>query len=181
MKRDVRKKIHFPLLEETILELKAGDLVLAYGIVFTARDQAHREIVEFLKKKERLPFSLSGSTIFYCGPTFKEGKVTSCGPTTSSRMDSFVPFLVRKGLKGMIGKGRRSEKVISACRKYKSLYFAAPAGCAAVLSQCITDYELIGFEDLGPEAIYKFIIKDFPLIVVIDARGNYLYSQNEYV
>lgn len=171
------KRLQFSLSDEAVLRVKAGDIVLAEGVVFTARDQAHKRMTELLRKGRRLPFSLAGSTIFYCGPTFRNSRITSCGPTTASRMDDFAILLLEKGVKAMIGKGRRSQEVVRACKNYKAVYFAAPAGCASLLCQNVINYERVGFEDLGPEAVYKFTIKDFPLITIIDARGTYLYSK----
>jgi len=153
--------------------LKAGDDILFSGTIFTARDQAHKKLSEALKKKQKLPIDIRGKIIYYCGPTqTPKGKVMgSCGPTTSSRMDEFTPLLLQAGLKGMIGKGARSEEVIKAIKKYKAVYFITFAGCGALLSKFVIKKELVAFKDLGPEAIYKLEVKDFPLIVAVDAQG----------
>jgi fumarate hydratase subunit beta len=158
--------------------LKAGDEVLLSGIIYTARDQAHKRLAEAIKKGAKLPFDLKGQIIYYCGPTgTPKGKVIgSCGPTTSSRMDAFTPFLLKKGLRGMIGKGRRSQEVIAAIKKYRSVYFLAPAGCGALLAKCVKRSSVVAYRDLGPEAILKLEVKDFPLIVAIDYLGNNIYK-----
>jgi fumarate hydratase subunit beta len=172
-------KIRAPLKEEDIKLLKAGDEVLLSGIMYTARDQAHKRLIEAVKKGKRLPFDLRGQVIYYCGPTgTPKGKVIgSCGPTTSSRMDAFTPILLKKGLRGMIGKGRRSKETIAAIKKYKSVYFLAPAGCGALLAKLVKESCLVAYRDLGPEQILKLEVKDFPLVVGIDSRGNNIYKE----
>jgi len=146
-------KIRAPLKEEDIELLRAGDEVLLSGIIYTARDQAHKRLIEAIKKGKRLAFDLRGQIIYYCGPTgTPKGKVIgSCGPTTSSRMDAFTPILLKKGLRGMIGKGRRSKETIAAIKKYKSVYFLAPAGCGALLAKLVKEACLVAYPDLGPE------------------------------
>ena len=172
------KRINTPLTEKEILNLKAGDEVLLSGEIYTSRDQAHRRMVEALEKGKKLPFDIRGEVIYYCGPTkTPRGKVTgSCGPTTSSRMDAFTPLLLKQGLKAMIGKGRRSPEVRLAIKKYKAVYFLAYAGCGALISKYIKKAEPVAYRDLGPERITKIKVKDFPLIVGIDAKGRSIYA-----
>ncbi len=172
------KNIKVPLTKKEMRLLKAGDEVLLSGIIYTARDQAHRRLTDAIKKGKRLPFDLEGQVIYFCGPTgTPKGKVIgSCGPTTSSRMDLFTPFLLAKGLKGMIGKGRRSSEVVKAVKKYKSVYFLAPAGCGALLAKVVKKTSVIAYRDLGPEQILRLEVKDFPVIVGVDAKGKSIYN-----
>lgn len=158
--------------------LKVGDKFFLTGIIYTARDQSHRRLFEDIKKGKKLPIDLRGQIIYYCGPTrTPRGKVIgSCGPTTSSRMDEFTPRLLKAGLKGMIGKGSRSKEVIAAIKKYRGVYFLTYAGCGALLAKYVRKAHAVAYQDLGPEAIYKLEVKDFPLIVAIDARGNDIYK-----
>jgi len=158
--------------------LKAGEEVLFSGIMLTARDQAHKKLISLMQKKRKLPFEVENQIIYYCGPTqTPRGKVIgSCGPTTSSRMDGFVEPLLRAGLSGMVGKGRRSKRVREAIKKYKAVYFVAPAGCAALLAERVTSKKEVAFAELGPEAVYQLKVEDFPLIVAIDSRGNSIYQ-----
>lgn len=169
----MEKYISLPLKEEDILDLKAGDYVYLNGIIFSARDAAHDRM------QESIPFDIQNQTIYYLGPTpAREGNVIgSAGPTTSSRMDKYTPRLLDMGLRGMIGKGKRSKEVIEAIVKNKAVYFAAVGGAGAILSKCITSSEVIAYEDLGPEAIRKMSVKNFPVIVVIDSYGNNLYEK----
>ncbi len=171
------KYINTPLKEEEIEELKAGDFVFITGTIYTARDAAHKRMYETLRKKEELPKKQKNNIIYYMGPSpAKEGQVIgSAGPTTSSRMDKYTPELIDLGLKGMIGKGRRSEQVKEAIIKRKAVYFAAIGGAGALLSKCIISSQVIAYEDLGTEAIRKLEVKNFPVIVVIDSEGNNLY------
>lgn len=173
------RKIQTPLTNEVIASLKAGDMVLISGEVYTARDVAHRRLYEALERGEKLPIDLSTSVIFYAAPSpTPPGKVIgSIGPTTSYRMDFFTPKLIENGLRGMIGKGGRSPEVIAALQKYGAVYFGTVGGIAALSAQCVQKVELIAYEDLGPEAIRKLTIVDFPAIVVNDAFGNDLYAQ----
>jgi fumarate hydratase subunit beta len=163
------KKINTPLTERAIMRLKSGDRVLLDGVIYTARDQAHKRLAEAIIRRGKLPFNLKGSIIYYCGPTkTPEGKIIgSCGPTTARRMDEFTPLLLKAGLRGMIGKGSRSKEVAEAIKKYKSVYFITYAGCGALLSKFVTDAKISAFKDLGPEAVYELKVKDFPLIVAI--------------
>ena len=170
-------KIFFPFKGKNINNLKAGERILFRGIIYTARDQAHKRLAEALKNKKKLPFDLKGSVIYYCGPAkTPKGKIIgSCGPTTSSRMDNFTPILLKSGLKGMIGKGSRSKEVVAAIKKYKAVYFLTYAGCGALLSKFVKKVTPIAYKDLGPEAILKLEVRDFPLIVGVDSRGKSVY------
>jgi fumarate hydratase subunit beta len=171
------QKIKTPLAEEDITSLRAGDMVLLSGEIYTARDVAHRRLYDAITKGENLPFDLRGKIIFYAGPApTPPGKVIgSIGPTTSCRMDFFTPKLIENGLKGMIGKGNRSPEVVEAIRKNHAVYFGAIGGIAALISQCIKKVELVAYENLGPEAIRKLTVIDLPLIVINDVQGNDLY------
>jgi len=164
--------------EVVIRTLKAGDEIKLSGVIYTARDQAHKRLVEAAKSGKRLPLDLKGAVIYYCGPTkTPKGKIIgSCGPTTSSRMDEFTPFLLGRGIKGMIGKGARSKEVRAAIKKHKAVYFLAYAGCGALISKYVKRVTQVAYRDLGPEAILKLEVKDFPLIVAIDAQGNNIYD-----
>ena len=172
------KKITLPLTDEDISSLKAGDSVLLSGTILTGRDCAHKRICEFLDRGEKPPFDLKGETIYYAGPCpAPAGKACgSCGPTTSARMDSFAPRLLDLGLKGMIGKGERSEDVRTSIVKNKCVYFAAIGGAGALYGNAIRKSELIAFPDLLSEAVYRFEIEDFPCIVAIDCRGESVYQ-----
>jgi fumarate hydratase subunit beta len=172
------KKINTPLKIEQIKGLNSGDEVKLSGIIYTARDQAHKRLVEAIKKGKKPPVDLKGAIIYYCGPTrTPRGKtIGSSGPTTSLRMDEFTPLLLKAGLEGMIGKGRRSETVRQAIKKYRAVYFLAYAGCAALLSKYIKKASMVAYKDLGPEAILKLEVKDFPLIVGIDSNGRSIYD-----
>ena len=151
-------KIQTPLTDEVIASLRAGNMVLLSGEVYTARDVAHRRLYETLQKGEKLPIDLQGTVIFYAAPTPTPPCkiIGSIGPTTSYRMDSFTPKLLTNGLKGMIGKGNRSPEVVAAIQKYKAVYFAAIGGIAALTAKCVIKAEIVAYEDLGPEAIRKF-------------------------
>ncbi|ACD24453.1 Fe-S-containing hydro-lyase [Clostridium botulinum] len=178
-------KLHTPLTSEKILKLKAGDTVLLSGIIYSARDAAHKRLIELLDKDEKLPLSIDNEIIYYVGPSpAKPGSVIgSAGPTTSYRMDSYAPRLLDLGLKGMIGKGARNEKVIKSIRKNKAIYFGAIGGAAALIAKSIVKSEIIAYEDLGAEAIRKMEVKDMPLVVIIDSAGNNLYEigQKDYL
>lgn len=173
------KRITLPLTDDIIEDLRAGESVLLSGEILTGRDCAHKRICEFLDRKEPLPFSLAGETIYYAGPCpAPAGKACgSCGPTTSARMDSFAPRLLGLGLKGMIGKGERSEEVCAAIRKEHAVYFAAIGGAGALYGNAITSSELVAFPDLLSEAVYRFTVKDFPCIVAIDCKGGNIYKK----
>lgn len=167
-----------PISKQELLKLKAGDRVLLSGTIYTARDAAHKRMFETLQKGEELPFNVEGQTIYYVGPTpAKPGHVIgSAGPTTSGRMDKYTPALLDLGLKGMIGKGCRSSKVIESMKKNNAVYFAAIGGSGALIARTIRSVKVIAYEDLGPEAIYKLTIKDFPAVVIIDHDGNDWYQ-----
>ncbi|MDD5282411.1 MAG: FumA C-terminus/TtdB family hydratase beta subunit [Candidatus Omnitrophica bacterium] len=158
--------------------LKAGQEFFLSGTIYTARDQAHKRLVGAINSGKRLPIEIKGAIIYYCGPTqTPRGKIIgSCGPTTSSRMDAFTPLLLAKGLKAVIGKGARSKEVREAIRKYKGVYFVTYAGCGALLTKHVKKAEVAAYGDLGPEAILKLEVKDFPLIVAIDANGGSIYD-----
>ena len=171
------KHIATPLTREAASTLKAGDWLLLNGTIFTARDQAHKRMLKALKSGKKLPIDLRGQIIYYCGPTqTPPGKIIgSCGPTTSSRMDAFTPILLKKGLRAMIGKGGRSQDAVSAIKKYKAVYFITHAGCGALLSTFVKKVTPVAYTDLGPEAIYKLEVENFPVVVGIDASGKSIY------
>ncbi|MBS1371791.1 MAG: Fe-S-containing hydro-lyase [Lentisphaeria bacterium] len=167
-----------PLSEETVRGLKAGDRVLLSGVVWTGRDQAHKRLVALLDEGKELPCDLRGQAIYFVGPCpAKPGRpIGSAGPTTSYRMDAYSPRLLADcGLRGMIGKGARTAPVVEAMKKYGAVYFAATGGAGALIAQCVKSCELVAFPDLGPEAIYRLAVEDFPLVVATDAEGNTLY------
>jgi fumarate hydratase subunit beta len=171
-------KIISPLSTETIKSLHVGDQVLLSGTIFTGRDAAHKRMIELLANNAPLPFNVRGQAIYYAGPCpAPPGRVIgSVGPTTSQRMDAYAPRLIQEGLNVMIGKGYRSKPVIDAIRQYSGLYLSAVGGAGALLSLCIEHSELIAFEDLGTEAIYKLTVRDMPLVVAIDCNGGNIYN-----
>jgi fumarate hydratase subunit beta len=168
-----------PLSEEDVLKLKIGDKVLLSGTIFTARDAAHKRIIEAIEKNEKLPLDLKGSVIYYVGPTPpREGMVIgAAGPTTAMRMDAYAPRLMQEGMKGMIAKGKRNDSVKKAMADCKVVYFGATGGAGALINKCIKKAEVIAYEDLGPEAVRKLEVVDFPLVVVGDAFGGDLYIE----
>ena len=170
--------INAPIDNEIVNSLKAGDCVYITGTIYTARDAAHKRMYEAIKNGENIPFELKNNIIYYLGPSpAREGQVIgSAGPTTSSRMDKYTPLLLEHGLKGMLGKGKRSDNVIESMHKNNAVYFAAIGGAGALLSKCIKKAEVIAYDDLGTEAIRKLYVEDFPVIVVIDSEGNNLYE-----
>lgn len=172
------KYINTPLREEDVSSLRAGDYVYLNGTIYTARDAAHKRMYEALAKGERLPIDMENNVIYYMGPSpAREGRpIGSAGPTTASRMDKYAPVLLDLGLKGMIGKGKRSLEVRDAIVRNGAVYFAAVGGAGALLSRSIVASEVIAYDDLGTEAIRKLEVKDFPVIVVIDSQGNNLYE-----
>ena len=172
------KKIQAPLTKETVEDLKAGDRVLISGTLITGRDAAHQRLFELMKKGEKLPVEVEGQVIYYVGPTpARPGEVIgSAGPTTSGRMDAYAPDMMKIGLKGMIGKGARDEKVKKAMVEYKAVYFGTIGGAGAIISGKIKKSEIIAYEDLGPEAIRKLTVEDFPAVVINDAYGGDLYK-----
>lgn len=176
---NVMRKITLPLTSRDIKGVKAGDQVLLSGTIYTARDQAHKRMVDLIKKGKKLPLELKGQVLYYCGPTPapKDRVIGSCGPTTSGRMDPFTCDMLDQGVKGLIGKGKRDGKVIKCIKKNRSVYFLAPAGCGAFLREKVTSSESVAFRDLGPEAIFELNVKDFPVIVGIDSAGNDVYKK----
>lgn len=175
----MRKVIQTPLLIEEVRDLRAGMKVAMEGVLYTARDEAHRRMVEAISRGEELPILLENQVLFYAGPTpAPPGRMMgSIGPTTSSRMDQYTPALLERGLRGMIGKGNRSPLVVEAIKKYGGVYFLAIGGIAALLGKKVQKCELVAYPDLGPEAIYRLEVKDFPLLVGIDCLGNNLYPE----
>ena len=167
-----------PLSEEDTRKLKAGDIVKLNGTIFTARDAAHKKLTDLIEAGEELPFDLEGSIIYFVGPTPpKPGEpIGSAGPTTSYRMDSYSPTMLKNGSRGMIGKGKRSQEVKDACKQYGGIYFGATGGAGALLGKQITAAEVIAYPELGPEAVRKLTVKDFPVTVVNDTFGNDLYQ-----
>ena len=172
------RHIKAPLNDDEVKMLKAGDYVYISGTIYTARDAAHKRMYEALQNGETLPFDIEGNVIYYMGPSpAREGRpIGSAGPTTASRMDKYTPALLELGMRGMIGKGRRTEAVRESMMKNQAVYFAAVGGAGALLSKSILQAEVIAYEDLGTEAIRKLEIKDFPVIVVMDCEGNNLYD-----
>lgn len=173
------KKITTPLNDETIKSLKVGDIVYITGTIYTARDAAHKRLVELIDKGEKLPFDFEGNIVYYAGPSPNrpEFVIGSIGPTTSTRMDAYSSALIAKGLKGMIGKGLRSKEVKDAIKEYTGVYFAAIGGAAALISKAVKKVEIVAFEDLGTEAIRKLEVLDFPVIVAIDSEANDIYKK----
>ncbi len=171
-------RIRTPFTNESLKQLKAGDSVLLSGYIYTARDAAHKRLIELLEQGKPLPFDPEGQAIYYVGPSpARPGQpIGSAGPTTSYRMDAYTPKLLEKGLKGMIGKGKRSTEVISAMKKYGAVYFAAIGGAAALNAKCVKSSELIAYEDLGAESINRLLVEDLPLVVVIDSEGENYYE-----
>ncbi len=174
----MEKYIEIPISKKDLKKLKAGDYVYLTGIIYTARDAAHKRMKEAWDKGEKLPIDIRQNVIYYMGPSpSREGHpIGSAGPTTASRMDSYTPKLLDLGLSAMIGKGKRSKAVKEAIIRNSAVYFAAVGGAGALLSKKILSSEIVAYEDLGTEAIRKLEIKDFPVIVVIDSEGNNLYE-----
>lgn len=170
--------IQTPVSDETIAKLKAGDNVFITGYLYTGRDSAHKKLIELVEQGKDLPIDIKGQIIYYVGPTpARPGKpIGSAGPTTSYRMDSFAPTLHALGLKGTIGKGSRSEEVKESLKKHKAVYMAAVGGAGALISQSIQEAEIIAYPELGPEAVRKVKVKDFPCIVINDMYGHDLYE-----
>ena len=175
---DMDKYVKVPLSDEDARSLKSGDYVYLTGTIYTARDAAHKRMQEALDRGEALPIGMKNNVIYYMGPSpAREGRpIGSAGPTTASRMDKYAPGLLDLGLKGMIGKGKRSPEVIESIKKNGAVYFAAVGGAGALLSKCIKEAEVIAYDDLGTEAIRKLRVENFPVIVVIDSKGNNLYE-----
>jgi fumarate hydratase subunit beta len=183
---NVRETIYIetPLTRETLKFLKSGDQVQIFGVVYTARDAAHERMWQAIKQGKKLPFDPKGQIVFYVGPTPAppDRVIGSAGPTTASRMDSFTPMLIERGLRGMIGKGHRSDEVRKAAIKHGCVYFGAVEGTAALLSGCIQAAEVVAYEDLGAEAVFRLTVQNFPAIVVNDLHGGDLYAEgrNKY-
>ena len=174
----MEKHMSVPFTEEEAASLCAGDYVYLTGIIYTARDAAHKRMQEALEREEALPFELKNNVIYYMGPSpARPGSpIGSAGPTTASRMDKYTPALLDLGLKGMIGKGRRSQGVKEAVKRNGAVYLAAVGGAGALLSRSILSAEVVAYEDLGTEAVRRLEVKDFPAIVVMDAQGRDLYE-----
>lgn len=172
------KKTTTPLDNNKVMQLKAGDSVLITGYIYTGRDAAHKRLIELLEKHQELPIDIQGQIIYYVGPApAKPGyPCGSAGPTTSYRMDPYAPSLLDRGLKGMIGKGLRSQEVINSMKKNKAVYFGAVGGAAALIARSIKKSEVVAYDDLGAEAIHRYYVEDFPAIVIIDCEGNNLYE-----
>lgn len=171
-------KLTTPLTQEKVASLKAGDSCLISGIIYTARDAAHKRLCELVQQGKALPMDVKDAIIYFVGPTpAKPGQaVGSAGPTTSYRMDAYSPTLIREGLTGMIGKGKRGDEVVQAMKDHGAVYFGAIGGCGALLGKCVKKAEIVAYEDLGAEAIRRLEVEDFPAIVIIDSAGNNLYE-----
>ena len=171
-------KLTTPLTQEKLRTLKAGDSCQITGVIYTARDAAHKRLCQLLEEGKELPLDVKDAIIYFVGPTpAKPGQaIGSAGPTTSYRMDAYSPTLIREGLTGMIGKGKRGPEVVAAMKEHGAVYFGAIGGCGALLSKCIKKAEIVAYEDLGAEAIRRLEIEDFPAIVIIDSEGNNLYE-----
>lgn len=177
----MEKRITTPLTKEKVKDLKAGDSVLISGVIYTSRDAAHKRLVDLLDQGKELPIDVKDAIIYYVGPTpAKPGQAFgSGGPTTSYRMDPYAPRLLDIGLKGMIGKGLRSQEVIESMKKNKAVYFGAIGGAAALIGKSVKKAEIVTYEDLGAEALRRLEVEDFPAVVVIDSEGNNLYEQGQ--
>jgi len=175
------KKVMLPLTDDTLKELKAGDNILLTGVIYAARDAAHKKLVEALDQGKPLPFDIRGQTVYFMGPSpAKPGQpIGSAGPTTSGRMDAYSPCLIAEGLKGMIGKGMRSPAVKDAMKKYHAVYLAAIGGAGALIAKRIKSSKVIAYEELGAEAIRRLEVEDFPVTVVNDIYGGDLYQEGK--
>lgn len=172
-------KLTTPLSDEVVEKLRIGQKVLLSGVLYTGRDAAHKKMIELLDNGQPLPVDLKGQIIYYVGPspTKPDRVIGSAGPTTSVRMDAYTPRLLALGLKAMIGKGKRAPEVIKAMRQYKAVYFAAVGGAAALISKCIKEAEVVAYPELGPEAIHRLVVDNFPAIVINDTLGGDLYKE----
>ncbi len=177
----MEKHINLPISDKDAQELRAGDYVYLTGVMYTARDAAHKRMDEALDQGKDLPVEIKGATIYYMGPSpAREGRpIGAAGPTTSGRMDKYAPRLLDLGLRAMIGKGRRTDEVKEAIIRNKAVYFAAVGGAGAILSKCIKSSEVVAYDDLGAEAVRRLQVEDFPVIVVFDSMGNDLYETVE--
>ena len=171
-------RVNTPLSRQQARQLKSGDSVLLSGVIYTARDAAHKRLCELVEQGKELPLDVKDSVIYFVGPTpARPGQaIGSAGPTTAYRMDAYSPTMIAQGQTGMIGKGKRSPEVIAAMKEYGAVYFGAIGGCGALLSKCIKKAEVIAYDDLGAEAIRRLEVEDFPVIVIIDSEGNNLYE-----
>lgn len=171
-------RVTAPMSREQARALKSGDSVLLSGVIYTARDAAHKRLCELVEQGKELPLDVKDSIIYFVGPTpARPGEaIGSAGPTTAYRMDAYSPTMIEQGQTGMIGKGKRNEEVIAAMKKHGAVYFGAIGGCGALLSKCIKKAEVIAYDDLGAEAIRRLEVEDFPVIVIIDSEGNNLYE-----
>lgn len=174
----MERKINLPITREMARTIKSGESCLLSGVIYTARDAAHKRLVELLEKGEKLPFDIENATIYYVGPTpaKPDQVIGSAGPTTSYRMDAYSPALIAAGETGMIGKGKRGADVVEAMKKHGAVYFAAIGGAGALLSSCIKSAEVVCYEDLGAEAVRRLVVEDLPVVAVIDSEGNNLYE-----
>ena len=181
----MERHIQLPITREVARTIKSGESCLLSGVIYTARDAAHKRLCELAAQGKELPLDVKDAIIYYVGPTpAREGQaIGSAGPTTSYRMDAYSPTLIALGETGMIGKGKRGPEVIAAMREYGAVYFGAIGGCGALLSKCVKKAEVIAYEDLGAEAIRRLEVEDFPVVVVIDSEGNNLYEtgRNDYL
>lgn len=174
-----KRILHAPFSDDIIRTLKAGDMIYISGIIYTARDAAHKRMFEMLEKGEDMPFDFDGQVVYYAGPApAKPGRpIGSVGPTTGGRMDAYSPALIAQGLKVMIGKGTRNDDVINAIVKHTGVYFAAIGGAAALMARCVAKSEVVAFDDLGTEAIRRLEVEELPVVVAVDCEGNDVYKQ----
>lgn len=172
-------KLKTPLTDKDVEKLNIGDKVLLTGVILTGRDAAHKRLIDLLNAGKELPVDIRGQVIYYVGPSpAKPGQaIGSAGPTTSYRMDAYAPRLMELGMKGMIGKGNRAPEVIAAMKKYKAVYFGATGGAGSLISKSIKKAQVVAYEDLGPEAIMRLEVEDFPVVVINDTKGNDLYVE----
>ncbi len=175
----MEKRIETPLTDDVLRSLRAGDKVLIDGVIYTGRDSAHKLLVETMERGEELPVDFQGQIIYYVGPCpAKPGDpIGSAGPTTSGRMDAYTPAMLDVGLKGMIGKGNRSDEVVESIKKHGAVYLLAMGGAGALLAKSVREAEVVAYEDLGPEAIFRLKVESFPVVVGIDTRGNDIYIE----
>lgn len=178
----MKRRVNIPLTQQEVRAFKVGEELLLNGIMYTARDAAHKKLLEELEEKGRMPISVENIALYYAGPApSRPGEVIgSCGPTTSGRMDAYAPRLIELGQSIMIGKGLRNKDVIESMKKYGAVYFTAIGGAGALLAKCIKEVECIAYEELGAEAIYKLVVEDFPVIVTIDTEGKDLYELGKH-
>ncbi|SFG46209.1 fumarate hydratase subunit beta [Desulfotomaculum arcticum] len=176
-------KLTTPLTDEMVEKLRIGQRVLLNGVIYTGRDAAHKKLIELLDAGKELPIDVKGQVIYYVGPSpAKPGQVIgSAGPTTSGRMDAYAPRLLEIGLKGMVGKGKRLPEVIKSMKQNKAVYFTAVGGAAALISKCIKECEVVAYPELGPEAIHRLVVENFPVIVVNDTLGGDLYEEGSKI